>query len=326
MKCLVKILFSSVVILAFLLFEDRAYGFENSPAQDSLNGQAIEMLFGGDVTLTYGYYELVPDPLSDLKWPFRKLESLFSKMDVVMVNCETAITRSRDAVDKQFNFRMDPALASVFSESGIGIVSLANNHVFDYGSEGLSDTLAALDGAGVRHVGAGMNLREAREPVFMDIKGKRVAFLAYGNYSPARRNKPGVAYRYARHVRKDIKKAKADGADIVVVNFHWGIELAPEPQESDRVLAYMSIDNGADVVIGHHPHVLQPIEIYKGKVIAYSLGNFVFGGNSKRPKDSMLLHVTVSDDNEVSYRMVNIRIDPQETKYQPYITDIVTDK
>jgi len=324
MKKFDTLLFSAVVIFAFLLLEGRSYGFENSIAHDTRGEQSIEMLFGGDVTLTYGYYELVPDPLGDLKWPFRKLESLFSKMDVVMVNCESAITRSKNSVDKQFNFKMDPALTSVFSESGIDIVTLANNHVYDYGPEGLSDTLAALDVAGVSHVGAGMNLKEAREPVIMNIKGKRVAFLAYGNYSPAKRNKPGVAYRYARHVRKDIRKAKKEGADIIVVNFHWGIELASEPQESDRELAYMSIDNGADVVVGHHPHVLQPIEIYKGKVIAFSLGNFVFGGNSKRPRDSMLLHVKVNNENTVSYREINIRIDPQETRYQPYITDIVT--
>jgi len=299
---------------------------ENSVSPDTGIGNNIEMLFGGDVTLTYGYLELVPDPYSDIKWPFRKLLDLFSMMDVVMVNCETAITNSREPVEKQFNFKMDPALTSAFSESGIDIVNLANNHVFDFGPEGLADTISALDAAGVRHVGAGMSLREAREPVWMDIKGRRVAFLGYGNYSPAKGDKPGVAYRYAGHVSRDIKRAKRAGADIVVVNFHWGLELATEPQESDRSLAYLAIDSGADVVIGHHPHVLQPIEVYKGKVIAFSLGNFVFGGNSKRPRDSILLQVTVADNNEVAYKVVNIRIDPQETRYQPYIVDIVADK
>jgi len=314
--------------------ENTPIPFEDAPDTVDVNSlpaegggkETVEMLFGGDVTLTWGYLELVPDPYRDIKWPFRRLEKAFSEMDVVMVNCETAITNSGNAVEKQFNFRMDPALVPAFSESGINIVNLANNHVFDYGPEGLADTLAALDSAGVRHVGAGMTLSEAREPVFMDIKGRRVAFLGYGNYSPAERDKPGVAYRYAGHVQRDIRKAKSRGADIVVVNFHWGIELETEPQESDRELAYLAIDNGADVVIGHHPHVLQPVEVYKGKVIAFSLGNFVFGGNSKRPRDSMLLHVSVDGENTVSYNIVNIRIDPQETLYQPYITDIVAGK
>lgn len=295
------------------------------PAGDSAK-KTVEMLFGGDVTLTWGYLELVPDPYKDIKWPFRKLLGLFSAMDVVMVNCEAAITESDVPVDKQFNFKMDPALTPAFSESGINIVNLANNHVFDYGSQGLADTLSALDAAGVMHVGAGMNLKEAREPVWMSIKGRRVAFLGYGNYSPAEREKPGVAYRYEGHVKRDIKKARKAGADLVVVNFHWGLELAPEPQDSDRKLAYLAIDSGADVVIGHHPHVLQPIEVYKGKVIAFSLGNFVFGGNSKRPSDSILLHVSFDESNDVSYRVVNIRIDPQETKYQPYVTDAVAEK
>jgi poly-gamma-glutamate synthesis protein (capsule biosynthesis protein) len=310
-----------------ILIENASVPIEvNSFLEGDSGKETVEMLFGGDVTLTWGYLELVPDPYRDIKWPFRRLEGFFSEMDVVMVNCENAITDKDTPTEKQFNFRMDPALVHAFSESGIDIVNLANNHVFDYGPEGLADTLAALDKAGVRHVGAGMNLREARAPVIMDIKGRKVAFLGYGNYSAAGPDKPGVAYRFKSHVRKDIEEVKRDGADVVVVNFHWGIELEPEPQDSDRELAYLAIDSGADVVIGHHPHVLQPVEIYKGKVIAFSLGNFVFGGNSKRPRDSMLLQVSVANNNDVSYRIVNIRIDPQETRYQPYITDIVAGK
>lgn len=300
----------------------------SEPAEVSSDtSEPIKILFGGDVTLTWGYHELVPDPYGDLKWPFRRLQDLFSAMDVVMVNCENAITKRGKAVVKQFNFRMDPALTAVFSEGGVDIVTIANNHVFDFGPEGLMDTIDALDRAGVLYVGAGMDLDEARKPVVMEIKGKKVAFLAYGNYSPAGRNRPGVAYRYPDHISSDIRKVKSDGADIVVVNFHWGIELAPKPQRSDRKLAYLAIDSGADAVIGHHPHVVQPIEIYKGKVIAYSLGNFVFGGNSKKPKDSILLQVSFSPDGDVTHQVHDIRIHPEETRYQPYlITSQPTDR
>lgn len=294
-----------------------ALAFDNSIATDEVEG--VELLFGGDVTLTWGYNELVEKPREDLLWPFRRLQGLFSGMDVVMVNCETAITNSDAASEKRFTFRMDPDLAGIFNASGIDIVTLANNHVYDYGEQGLRDTIDALDEQGVMHVGAGMDLREARRPVVMHIKGRRIAFLGYGNYSPATHDSPGVAYRYKRHVKKDVELAKAAGADIIVVNFHWGIELAPEPQDSDRELAYLAIDSGADVVVGHHPHVVQPVEIYKDKVIAYSLGNFVFGGNSKRPRDSILLHVSVGSDGNVRHRVIDIRIQPEETKYQPYV-------
>jgi poly-gamma-glutamate synthesis protein (capsule biosynthesis protein) len=116
-----------------------------------------------------------------------------------------------------------------------------------------------------------------------------------------------------------VKAVKGAGADVVVVNFHWGEELAPEPTERDRALAYLAVESGADIVVGHHPHVLQPVEIHKGSVIAYSLGNLVFGGNSKRPRDSMLLEVTVAADGNITHREVLIRIQPEETLYQPYV-------
>ncbi len=280
----------------------------------------IRLVFGGDVTLAAWYPEIVPDA-RDHEWPFARLQGLFRSADVVMVNCETAITRSEKREPKQFNFKMDPDLVSVFPKSGISLVTLANNHVYDYGAEGLRDTLAYLDKAGVEHVGAGMTLAEARLPVIRYIKGKRFAFLGYGNYSAATEKTPGTAYRHPEHVAEDVRLAKKSGADIVIVNFHWGLERATEPTERDRALAHLTIDNGADVIVGHHPHVLQPVEIYRGKVIAYSLGNFVFGGNRRSGKDSALLEISVTPTGDILHRLLPIRIDTAETRYQPYLLD-----
>jgi poly-gamma-glutamate synthesis protein (capsule biosynthesis protein) len=249
------------------------------------------------------------------------LQGLFRSADLVMVNCETAITRSERKEPKQFNFKMNPDLVGVFPKSGISLVTLANNHVYDYGVEGLRDTLRYLDQAGVEYVGAGMNLAEARKPVIRDIKGKRFAFLGYGNYSPATEKGPGVAYRYAEHVTEDVRRVKDSGADIVIVNFHWGVERATEPTARDKALAYLAIESGADVIVGHHPHVLQPVELYKGKVIAYSLGNFVFGGNRRAGKDSALLEILVAPSGDISHRLLPIRIDTTETRYQPYLIE-----
>lgn len=284
------------------------------------DGEDIRLIFGGDVTLAAWYPEIVPD-IRDHDWPFARLQELFRSADLVMVNCESAITRSENREPKQFNFKMDPDLTQVFVRAGISLVTLANNHVYDYGADGLRDTLRYLDAVGVGYVGAGMTLAEARRPVFRFIKGKRIAFLGYGNYSPATENTPGVAYRYPQHVIEDVRSAKQDGADIVVINFHWGIERAREPVMNDRALAYQAIDAGADIIVGHHPHVLQPTETYHGKVIAWSLGNFIFGGNRHPGKESALFDVVISPDGALSHRLVPIRIDAAETRYQPYIID-----
>lgn len=289
----------------------------NSETDQEKAQDPIVMIFGGDVTLGGFYPLLAPEPYEDFDWPFKKLTSVFSEADVIMVNCENAITRSNKKVSKRFNFKMEPELAEIFRRYNIQ-VALANNHVYDYGAEGLVDTLKHLDYYGVKHVGAGLNLGDARRPIIRSVEGKKIAFLAYGNYSPAKGNSPGIAYRNPQHVVEDIKKAKKTGSDYVIVNFHWGIERNTLPTKDDQDLAHFAIDNGADVIVGHHPHVLQPVEIYKGKIIAYSLGNFVFGGNSRHPRDSMLLEV-VFNENALSYRKIPIRIDPRETRYQPYV-------
>lgn len=284
-----------------------------------LAARPVRLLFGGDVTLSSGYIELVPEPHKDFKWPFRRLEPLMSEIDLLMVNFESAITTHDEPEDKSFVFKADPVMVNVLRQNKIGIVTLGNNHAFDYGPVGLADTLRALDEAGIAHVGAGMSLADARRPVMMEMEGIRIAFLGYGNYSPAGRSKPGVAYRYRDHVAADIKAARKSGAEIIIVNFHWGEEKATAPTPEDRSLAHLAVDSGADVVVGHHPHVLQPVEIYKGRVIAYSLGNFIFGGNSYRPRDSALLKVTIHQDRRIEHELIDIIIDPQETRYQPYV-------
>lgn len=283
----------------------------------------IQLIFGGDVTLAGWYAEIVPDAY-DYDWPFARLQTLFRSADLVMVNCETAITRAQKQEPKQFHFKMNPDLVEAFRRGNISLVTLANNHVYDYGAEGLRDTIRFLDAYGIGHVGAGMTLSEARKPVVRSIRGKTIAFLGYGNYSPATDKSPGTAYRYPEYIVHDIRAAKQSGAHIVIVNFHWGIERAKQPTEHDRSLAHLAIDNGADVVVGHHPHVLQPVEMYKGKVIAYSLGNFIFGGNRRSAQKSALLKITIGAQGEIGQQLLPVRIDTA-TRYQPYLIHPKTD-
>jgi poly-gamma-glutamate capsule biosynthesis protein CapA/YwtB (metallophosphatase superfamily) len=296
-----------LLLLTFLLIPSFALAEEGE----------ITLLFGGDVTFGGAYPAIAPDPYHDFNWPFVRLRNLISQADVFMVNCENAITTYDKKVPKKFNFKMDPKLTEIFRLNKIQ-VTLANNHVYDYGSVGLLDTIRYLDQYGVDHVGAGKNLEAARKPIVKTIKGRKIFFLAYSNYAPTAGKAPGVARIDPDIILADIAKAKKDGAELVVINFHWGIERNHLPEESDRVLAHRLIDNGVDIIIGHHPHVTQPVEVYKGKIITYSLGNFIFGGNSRWPKESFLLRVLVNG-NKLSYEKIEIRIDPQETKYQPYI-------
>lgn len=278
----------------------------------------ISFIFGGDVTFGGHYSTIAPQAYKDLTWSFKNLHPFFEKADIVMVNCENAITTTDKKIEKKFNFKMDPRMIGIFAANNISIVSLANNHVYDYGKIGLDDTIKYLDGAGIAHVGAGRNLDEARKPVIKNIKSKKIFFLAYGNFSPATNSSPGVAYRHKDDVIKDIKKAKEQGADVVVVNMHWGIERDLYPTASDKELAHAAIDNGADVIIGHHPHVVQPIDIYKNKIIAYSLGNFIFGGNTSRLKEGLLIKINIKPDNSIEFKKIKIK-DTSITKYQPYV-------
>jgi len=244
-------------------------------------------------------------------WSFQNIKDILESANVVMVNCENAITEADKKVKKKFNFKMEPRQTEIFRRNNIHLVTIANNHVFDYGKEGLFDTIKNLNKYDIEHVGAGANLEQARAPVEKIINGKKLSFLAYGNYSPATATSPGVVYRNPKYVIEDIHRAKAKGADLVIINFHWGNENSRYPTKSDQLLAHLAIDNGADIIIGHHPHVIQPVEIYKNKIIAYSLGNFIFGGNSGGPKEGMLIRVKISSDNSLWYEKIILSINPK---------------
>ncbi len=237
----------------------------------------IVLNFAGDTTLAWVFEEVVGD---DFNYPFADA-AWFGQADLTMVNLENAITERGCKVPKQFNFRMPPKYLQVLSNGGIDIVNLANNHVWDYGPVGASDTITYLDEAGIKHVGGGETAEQERVPVIIEVKGKRIGFLGY--------------YDWSYYVEYDVRALK-EKVDLVVVNFHWGIERYNYPEYYQIDLAHRAIDAGANVVVGHHPHVLQGVESYNGGIIAYSLGNFVFGGNSRRQHDTIVLQVVVRGD------------------------------
>ncbi len=258
-------------------------------------GEPVTMLFAGDVTLAHHIEREVGDKVDYIFEHWNQVGAY----DLFMVNLENPVTRSTGKVEKEFNFRMPPRYLRTLKNAAINVVNLANNHIVDFGIQGLYDTFANLDSAGIRYVGAGRDIGEARTPVLIDLKGKRIGILGYygsGKWA-ATPTRAGVAPRHEPSVISDVRKLR-DSVDYLVVNFHWGEESAERPSPELIRLAHRVVDAGADLIVGHHPHTLQGIERYKGKVIAYSLGNFVFGGNSRRSYGTAVLRVLLGDTTQ----------------------------
>lgn len=232
--------------------------------------------------------------------------------DITMVNLEFPFsTRGTQMENKQYTFRADPARCSILKEMGVDIVSLANNHILDFGTEALLDTVTTLNENAIRYVGAGENLEEAKKPSVITMNGRNIAFLGASRVIPitewnATKYSPGVFTTYDPTLLIEEIKAAKQTNDLVVVYVHWGIEKEEQPEEYQRTMAKQYIDAGADLVIGSHPHVLQGIEYYNGKPIVYSLGNFVFGHTIER---TVMLEVAINDQD-----ICNLRLIPCETK------------
>jgi len=280
-------------------------------------GDRIVMYFAGDVTLAHRFEEAIGDSVHK---PFANFH-LFRNADVAFVNLENPITvRGRKKILasgwKKFNFRMNPKYLITLKDAGVSVVNLANNHILDYGVMGLLDTIEKLDSAGIRHCGAGRNLEEARAPVILEIRGHRIAILGYwgGGAGAAGVNKPGVAPRDLRIILADVRSARTQrNADIVIVSLHWGNELDRFPQLWQRTFAHRIIDSGANVVIGSHSHTVQPVESYHGGIIAYSLGNFLFGGNQVRQYDTSVLEVVadsagIHSSTKLEWQLIPVRV------------------
>ena len=237
-------------------------------------------------------------------------EELVTEMndaDIMMLNNEFAYsTRGTKTPDKSYTFRANPSRVDILKEMGVDIVSLANNHALDYGQDALMDTFTTLDNAGVDYVGAGENLARAKSPIYYEIGDKKIAYLASSRVIfamdwYATEDRPGMVGTYdPAQLLESIKEA-SDNSDYVVVYVHWGVERNNYPEKYQKSFAKAYIDAGADIVIGCHPHVMQGIEIYKGKTIAYSLGNYWFNASKK---ESGLLKLYIDPDGALRTQLL----------------------
>jgi poly-gamma-glutamate capsule biosynthesis protein CapA/YwtB (metallophosphatase superfamily) len=239
-------------------------------------------------------------------YPWESAGRALRRADIAFGNLESAISERGEPFPKQYNFRGTPAaLAGLRKHAGIDVLNLANNHVGDYGPTALVDTVRGVERLGIRAVGAGPGLRRALRPQVVERLGLRVAFVGFSNILPlefaAKPGRPGVAWATPESV-SDAVRAARQRADVVVATFHWGIEKAPYETAEQAELARIAADAGAQLVIGAHPHVLQPLRRTGAALVAYSLGNFVFGAQSSETAATGVLVTDLSAEGVTAAR------------------------
>lgn len=265
-------------------------------------------------------------------YPLERVHELFATADLVVGNLEGTFTARGTPLAKKYTFRTDPHLAVGLKEAGFHAVSLANNHATDFGLISLEDTRAALDEAQVRAFGTGSTEDDAHAPLLLGtMTGATVALLGFSDIGEVlwAGTRPGVARATIDAVRSATSDAR-QRADYVVVFYHWGAEYVHEPTSRQRELARAAVDGGADLVLGAHPHVLQPWEHLGNSLVLYSLGNFVFdldeddrGSLGDGPFQSAVALVTLSRDRRPVPRFLPVTIDPAENRPRPATADEV---
>lgn len=250
------------------------------------------------------------DAEDDPAYFFRNVHDIFAADDLTVVNMEGTLTTSTSRQDKTFAFKGPAGYAQVLVEGDVEAASMANNHSRDYGEQSYTDTVEALKDAGIAPFGYD-------DIAYMDVKGVKVALV--GTYELAEHE--GIE----ESMVANIKKARDEGAQVVMVYIHWGVEKETVPNETQMKLGHAAIDAGADLVIGSHPHVIQGYEVYQGRYIVYSLGNFCFGGNSNpSDKDCMIFQQTftvngndVERNDDVNIIACSISSSASSNNYQP---------
>jgi len=244
-------------------------------ATSAAGAASLSLVFAGDTTLDDAPGALIErggDPLA-------KVAHLFQGADIRLVNLECVVSTIGSPGDKVYTFRAHPRVLPALRRH-VDAVTLANNHSGDYGRAAFADMLGLLERHGIAQAGGGRNLTEAHQPLLIERQGLRLALLSYNEFMPrsfeADHDAPGIAWSEDEQVVDDIARARAvHRADLVLVFMHWGWENEPRANARQRQLARRVIDAGADAVIGGHPHVTQDIDIYRGKPVVYSVGNFV---------------------------------------------------
>ncbi len=283
-----------------------------TPTEVVIKKEPILLGFAGDVNLdedSYPVKKYDEEGKGILGVLSKDLVEEMNNVDIMMLNNEFAYsTRGVEETDKSYTFRARPDRVGILNEMGVDIVSLANNHALDFGMDALLDTFSTLDNAKIAYVGAGENMARAKAPIYFNIGDKTIAFVAASRVVfamdwYATDTSPGMIGTYDPTLfLESIREAK-ENADFVVAYVHWGVERNNYPEKYQKVFARNYIDAGADAVIGCHPHVMQGLEFYKGKPIAYSLGNYWF---NKSTKESGMLKLYLDPDDTLRVQLLPV--------------------
>lgn len=285
-----------------------------APSPDA--GPTVRIAFVGDVMLADGPGRVIASGRD----PFEHVAQRLSQADVRIGNLECVIAHGGRALDKPWTFRAHPRVLPVLKRH-LDAVSIANNHVGDFGREAFAEMLGHLDASGIPHVGGGRDLSEAHRPLIIEKNGLRIALLAYDEFFPrsfeAGPDRPGNAWSDDEQVVDDIRRARTEHhADLVIPFMHWGSEGEPVAHDRQRQLARLMIDAGADAVVGAHPHVVQDAEVYRGRPIVYSLGNFVFDGfESLSHRTGWMLFFTADRSGVRQWHVEPVRTDLEGTPH-----------
>ncbi len=292
-----------------------------SPIPEVTKPPVLKLVAVGDIMLGRSVGKRLEKTSKGYDTAFSDVSGLLKQGDVVFGNIESPITESMHSLskDKKIVLKSSPRCIDSLKSAGFNLFSLANNHILDYYDTGLFDTIDLLDRNGFKHSGSGKNLEEARKPAIMVKNGIRMGLLAYSDMTqyiyagnPAIRfaaglDKAGVAPREYEAIKEDIAALRGQ-VDLVAVSLHWGVEesftVTPEQVE----FAHKLLDDGADMILGHHPHQFQGIEIYKGKPIIYSMGNFIFDQNDAENMETFIMEMNFEGVKLKSLEAVPVKI------------------
>lgn len=283
----------------------------------------VRLTVAGDIMLARGVERAMQE--HGTLYPVLQVKERLASADLAFANLESPIgVKGKALPGKQIWFRAPPSAVELLKTAGLDAVAVANNHILDYDTENFLETLDYLDEAGIRYVGGGTNLAQARQPLVLEAKGIRIAFLAYSEFADlffdwdyprsfaATETVPGVAGIDDHWLAEDIRAARAQ-ADLVAIAFHWGEEFQNHPTHEQRRLARLSIDLGADLVLGYHPHAIQGFEIYRDRFIAYSTGNFIMDRqDTDLARESMLLDFELSSSGVRSVTVHPVWIEAEQ--------------
>lgn len=270
-------------------------------------------------------------------YPFQKLKPYFKNADLIVGNLEVPLTRHTTPLcpEKKYAYKANPETALALKEFGFDLLCLANNHILDYGVTGLLETQKTLDQYGIRYFGAGPSYQAAIAGEVVELAGIRIGFLGFMQRYRAYRNiyqgyfaqgdQPGVADMKEETVQEAITALRPH-VDLLMVSFHWGRNYKPVT-DKQKQWGKLAVEYGADLVLGHHPHIVQGVEVYQNVPIVYSLGNFTFGAPGRFRKVAELWHhgwiadITIRQNRVAQFDLIPIRVDNRVVHFQPDVAE-----